>query len=58
MPIFGILLLALGGAGLFYFLNPEQGRKRREQAREQASKVLHRAQDNVNDLVKNVKDRT
>jgi hypothetical protein len=58
MSILGLLVLALGGAGLFYFLNPQEGRKRREQAREQASKALHRAQDNMEELVKNVRNRT
>jgi len=42
-----VLAGAVGGALLFYFMDPERGAGRRAQAREQLTGMVHRASENI-----------
>jgi len=45
-----LLLGALGGAGLMYFLDPRTGKRRRALLRDQAVKLKHTTEDELDDL--------
>ena len=51
-------LLGAGiGAALVYFLDPERGKKRREEAMERLNDVAHRGADQVNEVARYTTDK-
>src|SRR5688500_17352546 len=57
MSLLSILIGALGGAGLMFLLDPQQGRRRRALLRDQVVKVSNRTGDRADDLAHDIQNR-
>lgn len=57
MSLLGILISALGGAGLMYLLDPQHGKQRRELARDQLEKLSNQATQASKTIREQAQDR-
>lgn len=57
MRITKMMVGSLGGAALMYFLDPNEGRRRRAMLRDQVEKFMNTAADRTEGMIENISDR-